>query len=122
MSTVRTTQTATESLFKAVSEHTAEVPVIVIATKMDNFRGIQREAARELYEPTAHEASPEERVKLDKQYTEYAQKEIVKRMVLIETEMGSLDEGRFDACVAVARSVSRQSSASLRKHPANRTR
>lgn len=106
MSSVRTTQTATESLFKAVSEHTAEVPVIVIATKMDNFRGIQRETAREKYEPTTYEASPQERVELDNKYSAYAQTEIVKRLGLIETEMASLDEGRFDACVAVARSAS----------------
>ena len=109
MSSARTQQTATEDLFKAVSEHTAEVPVIVVATKMDNFRGIKREQAREEYEPTTYEASPEERVQLDKKYTEYAADEIGKRIDLIEREIQSLDEGHFDACIAVARSESIQS-------------
>ncbi|KAL8881229.1 MAG: hypothetical protein Q9192_007845 [Flavoplaca navasiana] len=99
MSSDRTTQTATESLFKAVSEHTAEVPIIIIATKMDNFRGIKREEAREIYGPTTHEASPEERVELDKRYMEHAQDEIFKRMELIESEMRSLDGGRLDASI-----------------------
>ena len=115
MSSDRTTQTATESLFKAVSEHTAEVPIIIIATKMDNFRGIKREEAREIHEPTTHESSPKERVELDKRYMEYAQDEIIKRMELIEREMRSLDGGRFDACVAIARSASCQVVCTLEK-------
>lgn len=106
MDTARTQQTATEDLFKAVSEYTAEVSVIVIATKMDNFRGIQREQARGEHEPTTHEPSPQERVELDKKYMKFALDQIQKRMDLIEKEMRSLDKGHFDACVAVAKSLS----------------
>lgn len=106
MDTARTQQTATEDLFKAVSEYTAEVPVIVIATKMDSFRGIQREQAREEHEPTTYEPSPEERVELDKKYTEYALRQIQEHIDLIEKEMRNLDKGHFDACVAVAKSLS----------------
>ncbi|KAL8775566.1 MAG: hypothetical protein Q9209_000062 [Squamulea sp. 1 TL-2023] len=95
--------TATESFLKVASEYTAEVPVVVIATKMDEFRGIQRESARELFEPTTYEPGPEEMVELHRKYTKYAQDEIVKRMDMIERELKSLDTGRFDACVAVAR-------------------
>ncbi|KAL8783816.1 MAG: hypothetical protein Q9213_004362 [Squamulea squamosa] len=104
MNSNRTTQTATESFLKVASEYTAEVPVIVIATKMDEFRGIQREAAREKFEPTTYEPSPEEMVELYRKSTKYAQDEIIKRMDMIEKELGSLEVGRFDACVAVARS------------------
>lgn len=106
MNSNRTTQTATESFLKVASEYTAEVPVVVIATKMDEFRGIQREAAMEQFKPTTYEPSSEEIVELYRKSKQYAQDEIIKRMNLIEKELRSLDEGRFDACVAVARSSS----------------
>lgn len=105
MSSARTQQTATEDLFKAVSEHAVEVPVIVVATKLDHFRGIMREQARELYEPTTYEAGPQERVELDKTYAKYASEKIEERTDLIESELTSLDEGHLDGCVAVARSL-----------------
>ncbi|KAL8664470.1 MAG: hypothetical protein Q9202_003020 [Teloschistes flavicans] len=103
MNSARTQQTATEDLFKAVSEHTAEVPVIVVATKMDHFRAIMREEAREREEPTAYEASPEKRVELDKKYAEYASEKINERTDLIESEFRNLDVGHLDGCVAIAR-------------------
>ena len=106
MSSDRTQQTATEDLFKAASIYASEIPVIVILTKMDNFRGIQREQAREEFEPTTYEPSPQERVDLDKKYTEYASEQIEKRIDLVEKEMKSLDAGHVDACVAIARSLS----------------
>lgn len=81
-------------------------PSLSLLPRWTIFRGIQRESAREKYEPTTYEASPQERVELDNKYTAYAQTEIVKRLGLIEREMASLDEGRFDACVAVARNAS----------------
>lgn len=108
MNSDRTQQTATEDLFKAVSEHTAEVPVIVVATKLDQFRGIKREDARNQFEPT-YEASPQERVELDRSYADYASEKIEERMELIETELKSLEGGHLDGCVAVARSTSRPS-------------
>lgn len=114
MSIARTQQTATEDLFKAVSEHTAEVPVIVVATKLDHFRGIMREQARDLYEPTTYEASPQERMVLDKKYAKYASERIEERTDLIENELKSLDGGHFHGCVAVARSLSRLSPFKLR--------
>ncbi|KAI4104328.1 MAG: hypothetical protein L6R37_003325 [Teloschistes peruensis] len=107
MNSARTQQTATKDLFKAVSEHTAEVPVIVIATKMDHFRAIMREEARGREEPTAYEASPQQRVDLDKKYAEYASERIKERTDLIESEFQNFDAGHLDGCVAVARSLSR---------------
>ena len=101
----RTQQTATEDIFKAVSEHTAEVPVIVVATKLDQFRGIMREDARNQYE-LSYEASPQERVDLDKRYADYASEKIEERTDLIEARLKSLEGGHSDGCVAVARSKS----------------
>ena len=105
MNSDRTQQTATGDLFRAVSEHTAEVPVIVVATKLDQFRGIKREDARNQYEPS-YEASPQERVALDKRYADYASEKIAERTDLIEAELKSLEGGHLDGCVAVARSMS----------------
>lgn len=112
MNSDRTKQTATEDLFRAVSEHTAEVPVIVVATKLDQFRGIKREDARNQYEPS-YEASPQERVELDKRYADYASEKIEERTDLIEAELKSLEGGHMDGCVAVAKSMSRLSSFKL---------
>ncbi|KAL8724974.1 MAG: hypothetical protein Q9166_007648 [cf. Caloplaca sp. 2 TL-2023] len=103
MTSDRTKQTATEDLFKAVSEYTAEVPVIVIATKMDNFRGTQREEKRQQLEPTTDKSSLRDMVNLDNACTDFALNQIGKRLDSIEREIGSLDKGHFDACVAVAR-------------------
>lgn len=49
MNSARTQQTATDSLFRAVSNYAADIPIIIVATKMDQFRGIQRQEADELY-------------------------------------------------------------------------
>ncbi|KAL8884032.1 MAG: hypothetical protein Q9215_007834 [Flavoplaca cf. flavocitrina] len=103
MSSAQTTQTTIESLFKAVSVNVVEVPIILIATKIDSFGGIRREAAREMIEPILHKASPKELIQLDKLYTKRARYDIFMRMELIKKEMLSLDWGHFDACVAVAR-------------------
>ncbi|KAL8766023.1 MAG: hypothetical protein Q9194_006392 [Teloschistes cf. exilis] len=107
MNSARTQQTATKDLFKAVSEHTAEVPVIVVATKLDHFRAIMREEAREGEKPSAYEASPQQRVDLDRKYAEYASERIKERTDLIESEFQNFDAGHLDGCVAVARSLSR---------------
>ena len=99
MNSARTQQTATESLFKAVSEYAAEVPIIVVATKMDEFRGIKREEARELYEEDTLDV-----LELDKKCKAYMAEKLCERVELIEKEMQQVEGGRFDACVDVARS------------------
>jgi GTPase SAR1 family protein len=42
----RTLQTATEKLFKAVSEYAHDVPIVVVATKKDDFCDINFSARR----------------------------------------------------------------------------
>lgn len=102
MSNVRTQQEATETLFKALSKNVAEVPIIVVVTKMDQFRGIQREEAREEYE-----LAIDNRDELDRKCEEYVREQVQKRTDLIEKEMREVEGGHFDACVNVARSTSR---------------
>ena len=100
MNSSRTQQRATETLFKAVSKHAAEVPIIVVVTKRDQFRSMQYGQARETYELSVHNQD-----QLDKECKEYASKEMQERMELIEKEMQEVDGGHFDACVDVERST-----------------
>ena len=104
MGSDRNQQTATAAFFKAVSEHAAEVPVIVVATKMDRFRSIQYGEARE-----EHESSTNDLVELDRKCTDYAAAQLEKRIDLIEAEMREVEGSHFDACVDVARSILRHS-------------
>lgn len=98
MSSVRTQQTATESLFKAVSEFAAEVPIIIVATKMDIYRSTQRGEAMGKLE------SEGDGENLFKKCKEYAENKIKERTSMIEDEMREVEGGHFDACVDVAES------------------
>ena len=102
MNNARTQQGATQTLFKAISENGAEVPIIVVVTKTDQFRGIQLVEAEEIYEPTT-----DDRDELDRKREQYAMEQIRKRIDLIENEMQEVEGGYFDACVNVARSTFR---------------
>lgn len=101
MNSARTQQTATEALFRAVSKYAAEVPIIVVATKMDQFRGFQRQEAWDLYRESTNDIT-----ELDRKCQKYAAKQLKERMEEIEKEMREVERGRFDACVDVARSKS----------------
>ena len=101
MNNARTQQEATKTLFKAIPKNVAEVPIIVVVTKMDQFRGIKREEAREEYEFIT-----DNRDELDRKCDEYVREQIQKRSDMIEEEMREVEEGHFDACVNVARSTS----------------
>ena len=100
MNSSRTQQTATETVFRGISRYAAEVPIIIIATKMDQFRGIQREEARDIIE-----ASTPDILELNRKCQEYAADKMKTRMDMIEKEMQDVKGGRFDACVDVARSM-----------------
>lgn len=101
MNDVRTQQGATQTLFKAISENVAEVPIIVVVTKTDEFRSIQLGEAKEIYEETT-----DNRDELDRKCEEYTLKQVHERVDLIEKEMLEVEGGHFDACVNVARSMS----------------
>ena len=97
MDSVRIRQTATESLFTAVSKYAADVPIIIVATKMDKFREIQRQLAEKEYAE-----SIKDKAELYEKGKAYAAEQLLKRMKQIEEEMREV--GRFDASVDVASS------------------
>ena len=102
MNNARIQQEATKTLFKAISKNAAEIPIIVVVTKMDDFRAIQRGEAEEIYEETTGN-----RDELDRKCKEYVREKVLERNDLIEEEMREVEGGHFDACVSVARSTSR---------------
>ena len=95
----RTLQTATEKLFKAVSEYASEVPIVVVATKKDDFLDIEFGAYRK--------ALKKEGKKVDVEAGEqYAEEKLRERIETIRSEMESVPGGRLDACLAVSQGKS----------------
>lgn len=107
MGNVRIQQTATQSLFKAVAEYAAEVPIIVVLTKTDQFRGMMRQEGEDKLENANEDIDEGE---LHRGGKEYAVVRIDETMRLIEKEIQEVDGGHFDACVDIARSASPASS------------
>ncbi len=101
MGSDRNRQTATESLFKAVSEYATEVPVIIVATKMDRFEGSQRMEAEEIFKPVM-----DDELEFFRKCKQHAADQLPKRLDLIEDEMRKVEDSHFEACVSVARSTS----------------
>ncbi|KAK0941013.1 hypothetical protein LTR29_007431 [Friedmanniomyces endolithicus] len=95
ISSARTLQTATEKLFKAVSEFAADVPIVIVATKKDDFLEVQFGAHRK--------AMKKDGLKFDEEACDtYAAEKLVERIERIKTEMQSVPGGRLDACVAIS--------------------
>ena len=110
MNSPRTLQTATEKLFQAVSKYASEVPIVVVATKKDDFLDIEFGAYRkalkkkgELFDEEACERHAEEKLQ--------------ERIEMIRTEMETVEGGRLDACLAVSHGKCALSN--QRKHPKN---
>lgn len=98
MNSNRTKQTATCELFKAVSTYATDIPVIVVATKSDEFYAIQHQMARTLLHKEINDIA-----QLTQFCDECAAVEIRNRIKLIESEMKEIEGGRFDACVDVCK-------------------
>jgi GTPase SAR1 family protein len=96
MSTDRVKQMALEKIFETVSRHAAEVPIILVATKADEFYGSQFNEARE-----KHEQEITNDTELMRICDMEAAEEVKKRLELIETELLDVEGGRFDDSVAV---------------------
>ena len=102
MNDVRALQGANQTLFKAISENVAEVPIIVVVTKTDEFEAIQWVKARKEYKPTT-----DNRDELDRKCEEDVIHQVQERMDMIEDEMLEVEGGHYDACVNVAQGTVR---------------
>ncbi|KAF2765736.1 hypothetical protein EJ03DRAFT_354618 [Teratosphaeria nubilosa] len=91
----RTLQTATEKLFRSVSLYASDVPIIVVATKKDDFVDLQFSARRKAMKKAGE--------KFDEEACEqFAEEQLQQRLELLRQEMLSVPDGRLDACVAVS--------------------
>jgi len=91
----RAVQTATEKLFKTVSQHAQDVPIIVIATKKDRLFGAKMmEIKTQIHKKEKRKATMEE-------CEQYAEAEVQTRVEEIKEEMLKVEGGRFDDCIAV---------------------
>lgn len=91
----RTLQTATEKLFQTASQFAAEVPIVVVATKKDDFLDIEFGAYRKLLKKDGK--------KFDEEACErHAEEKLQERIEIIREEMQSVPGGRLDACLAVS--------------------
>lgn len=96
MNSTRTRQAAVDKIFKAISTYATDIPVILVATKSDQFFGSQFQEARAMYKSVINDGA-----QLMQACDKYAADQINKRIIMIESEMKEVEGGRFDACVAV---------------------
>ena len=94
----RTLQTATEKLFLAVSQYATDVPIIVVATKKDDFLDIEFGAHRKAIKKGGQSFDEEACEK-------YAADRLQERIEVIRSEMESVPGGRLDACLAVSQGM-----------------
>ena len=97
LNSVRTRQTATKNLFKIISQSAKDVPIVVVATKKDEFLGAkEREAKKEISKTgkTAEEC--------DNLLCKHAEAAFWERMKMIEMELLEIEGGRHDAVVGVS--------------------
>ena len=91
----RTLQTATEKLFQTASQFAAEVPIVVVATKKDDFLDIEFGSYRKQLKKDGK--------KFDMEACEqHAEEKLQERVEMIRDEMQSVPGGRLDACLAVS--------------------
>ena len=103
MNSDRIKQAATQRLFKSVSRYATNVPIIIVATKSDDFMAIKVHQARRLYADSGLGAEDFWRLA-----DEYSKDQIRNRLNEIESELLKIPDGRFDGCVAVNQGTSRR--------------
>ena len=98
INSARTRQTATEKLFQAVGKYAKDVPIVVVATKKDDYLDIEFGAHRK--------AMKKEGKRFDEEACErHAEEMLEQRVELIRSEMETVEGGRLDACLAVSQGM-----------------
>lgn len=82
-----------------MSQYAKDVPIVVVATKKDEFLAVKSFEGKDKISATGKDLS-EYFAELDA----YAENEYLERMKLIEKELREIKGGRFDAAVAVSMS------------------
>lgn len=96
INSARAKQTATEKVFKVVSQHAKDVPLLIIATKKDEFQDMKAGERRR--------QAKRERVAISEDEIDaYAEQQLQDRLCKIKEEMHEIAAGRIDDCVAVSK-------------------
>lgn len=95
INSARAKQTAAEKLFKVVSQHAKDVPLLIIATKKDEFEDMKAGERR-------RQAKKEGITISEEDIDSYAEHQLQERLCKITEEMHEIAGGRIDECVAVS--------------------
>lgn len=99
-----------EKIFQKVSQHAADIPIILVATKTDKYYGAQVQAAREELEDQIEDSNELMRI-----CDSRAADEVIQKLNGIEELLSDVEGGRCDAAVAVR--CSKKNSKSERSIP-----
>ena len=91
----RPKQAATGKLFEAVSKYAEDIPLVIVATKSDEFANQKAGEYRKRVKKDGGRV-------IDEEVDAHAEAEVQKRAELIGKEMLEIPGGRVDACVAVS--------------------
>lgn len=91
-------QKSASKLFPIISQYAGDIPVIIVATKKDEFEAVKEKEARMRLQKQGRPAW-----EVWEAIEQEAQKELRLRTQQIEREILSLEGGRFDACVAFSK-------------------
>ncbi|KAK1456487.1 hypothetical protein CMEL01_16391 [Colletotrichum melonis] len=92
----RPVQEATQELFRIIAEYAKDIPVIVIATKKDDFEKIHFSDG--VMSALAQGQTPDY-----ENLAQFARDQVNRRLRDLEKLIMNLDGGRFDVCVAVSK-------------------
>lgn len=95
----RVVQTSTAKLFGAIKKYAQDVPVLVIATKKDEFEDMKSAEAQRNLQRRGQVVNAQ----LLEDANRSAQEKLKTKLEEIQDEILGVDGGRFDACVAVSK-------------------
>ncbi|RYC65740.1 hypothetical protein CHU98_g413 [Xylaria longipes] len=93
-SSTRMKQASTEKLFQAISQYADDIPVVVIATKKDNYLSIEEGQAKRILRKEGRKVTIED-------CEEYAREKLQDLLQRLQEDINNVG-GRFDACVATS--------------------
>lgn len=110
INSARAKQTATEKLFKVVSQHAQDVPLLIIATKKDEFEDMKAGERR-------RQARKERIAISEDEIDASAEQQLQERLCKIAEEMHEIAGGRIDDCVAVSKGNESNAQSTPRRTP-----
>jgi len=99
MNNTRLKQPATVTLFQAVANHASGIPIVIIATKADQYRAIKVDERKNFHRNMNPSLSRSEATDLAENETDDL---MLQRIEEIKADLSKIGGARFDGCVAVS--------------------